>query len=166
MNSFIILLLIGCLSLMLYFYTSELTTDNRINQQKKCTPTKYKFAFILDESVNKYKVHGLWIDECKENISKRYPIFCNSKYTSPHDPTNFIINNWYHQKGLFKYEYDKHGSCFGVNSTEYLYLIIQLYDKYYEKYIKKYHNYKQVFLLLDQNFDYVGEYFVRNYQTV
>lgn len=112
------------------------------------------FAFIYDENKQKFMVHGLWLNTttyCK----------INENYIKPNDPTNFLKYNWYdrnynNENKLFKYEYIKHGTCFNLNSTQYLNLVKNLYEKYYLKYITNAKtNKKEILLHLDSNFNYV-----------
>lgn len=102
------------------------TTFNKKEKQ-------YILTFTYDENLNRYMIHGLWLDST---------IYCNDyEYDIPHDPNNFIKRNWYDrnknsiENTLFKYEYVKHGTCFNLTSTEYLNLTKRLYEKYYNKYV-------------------------------
>ena len=133
-----------------------------------CTVNNYYFTFIKDDTI--YKVHGLWPESCKECISCGYPSCCmnNVTYTYPQDPTNFIKNNWFYSithnecNGvrdiiLFEHEFYKHGTCMNIhNTTQYLDIIINLYNKYYEKYVvANCIDHHQLWLYLDSNHNYV-----------
>jgi ribonuclease I len=118
------------------------------------TKKEYIFTFIYDEKLNRYMIHGLWLNNT---------IYCdNYKYILPHDSNNFIKKNWYDkyyrdgENTLFKYEYIKHGSCFDLSSTEYLRLVEKLYEKYYEKYVKNSRiKRKEIWLYLDENYNFI-----------
>lgn len=115
---------------------------------------QYILTFTYDDNLDRYMIHGLWLDQT---------IYCNNyRYTLPYDPTNFIKHNWYdrnknsNENTLFKYEYIKHGTCFELTSTEYMNLTKQLYEKYYDKYITTAKtNKKEIWLYLDENYDLV-----------
>lgn len=136
-----------------------------------CTASNYKFTFIFDNFAKRFKVHGLWIDGCYECDSCGYPTCCNPDkivYTEPNDPSNFIETNWYdsssneecilHEKvSLFKHEYYKHISCSNItNTTDFLNVVIDLYDKYYDEYVlNKCNGSNELWLDLDENMEYV-----------
>lgn len=138
-----------------------------------CTITNYKFTFIFDGSEQRFKVHGIWPDGCKECPECSYPSCCNLQnvvYTDPYDPTNFIGTNWFttqtsdgcaisqNKVTLFEHEYYKHISCTNLKSTtDFLNLAITLYDKYYDKYVTSNCNGSdEIWLDLDNNFGYQG----------
>lgn len=116
---------------------------------------QYILTFLYDDVLDKYMVHGLWLGN---------KINCNGHtYKKPHDPTQFIKNNWYdkyhrdEENTLFKYEYEKHGKCLNLTSTEYLNLVKKLHEKYYKKYVYNVQTDKmQIWLYLDENFNYIG----------
>jgi len=137
-----------------------------------CTITKYKFTFIYDQKEQRFKVHGIWPDECQECTSCSYPSCCNIEnviYTEPDDPTNFINTNWFQTEtnneceinenkvSLFQHEYYKHISCTNLKTTtNFKNLAETLYNKYYEKYvINNCKTYDQIWLNLDNNFNYI-----------
>lgn len=138
-----------------------------------CTPIEYKFTFIFDKTQNEFKVHGIWPDVCLECTTCSYPTCCNIEnviYTEPYDPTNFIQTKWFNTTttedctrqdvvSLFKHEYYKHISCSNDmnNTTEFLNKTIDLYNKYYETYVREQCiGYSQIWLSLDQNYNYVS----------
>lgn len=136
-----------------------------------CTPTDYKLTFIFDVHKNNYQVHGLWIDGCKECTTCGYPSCCNPEkilYEEPNDPNNFIKNYWFnttsnedcvlHKKvSLFEHEYYKHNSCSNLTTTtEYLNLVEKLYYTYYDDFVfDKCNNSNELWLCLDENFNYL-----------
>ncbi len=116
--------------------------DTQPNESKK-----YILTFKYDNRLNRYMIHGLWLD----NVTH-----CDGEYVIPDDKNNFIKNNWYDrnvnakENTLFKYEYIKHGTCFGVTTNEYADLVKDLYDKHYDKYIKNNKsNTKEIWLYMD-----------------
>lgn len=136
-----------------------------------CTPKSYKLTFIFDEKENRFKLHGIWQDSCAECLSCGYPSCCNNDlvYTDPYDPTNFIGRNWFNTTSseectdkrnvsLFEHEYYKHISCSNItNTTDFLNLAIELYDKYYDDYvINKCQGCDEIWLNLDENYNYVS----------
>lgn len=137
----------------------------------KCTPINYDFTFLYDHSSGVFKVHGCWPEICKECTKCGYPQCCNgnkSTYTPPYDPNNWIEQYWYnsttkndctgeHNISLFHHEYDKHISCSEIgNTTSFLNLIMQLYDKYYDNYVKdKCNSSEQLWINMDANFNYI-----------
>lgn len=148
MNALLITLIIILLIIGFFLFFWPYFSNSYEQKEINFAQNGYKLAFIFDEQSLTYKVHGLWIDECNN--------FCDKNmYTIPEDKTNFIKNKWFNGNlSFFKYEYDKHGSCFGISTTEYLNLVIKLYNKYYDK-IKNYKGYKELFVLLDKNFNLV-----------
>lgn len=138
-----------------------------------CTITNYKFTFIYDTKEQRFKVHGVWPDGCKECESCSYPSCCNLEnvmYTDPQDPNNFIGLNWFqtmtsdgcgvfeNKVSLFEHEYYKHISCTTLKSTtEFLNLTQSLYMQYYDKYVIGFcKGYDEIWLSLDANFEYKG----------
>ncbi len=137
-----------------------------------CTITNYKFTFIFDDNQEVYKVHGIWPEQCVECPTCGYPSCCNVDkiiYSDPYDPSNFIVNNWYatttkeectHKSNvtLFEHEYYKHISCTNMtNTTVFLNKTIELYDKYYNKYVNnKCIGYSEIWLSLDENYNYIS----------
>lgn len=136
-----------------------------------CLITDYKFTFIYDKKDSRYKVHGLWPEHCEECLDCGYPSCCNVKniyYVYPDDPYNFIGNNWYNSTSneecsgiknviLFEHEYYKHISCTNItNTNDFLSLIIVLFNKYYYNLVNgKCNNSSQLYLSLDENYEYV-----------
>ena len=152
-----------------------ITEDNYEKNMKYspdiCTPIEYKFTFIFDKKENRFKCHGIWSDKCLECPTCSYPTCCNNNkliYTDPYDPTNFIQRNWFNSTShedcsdnrkvsLFEHEYFKHISCTNItNTTDFLNLAIYLYDLYYYEYVNDHCNgYNEIWLDLDENFNYV-----------
>lgn len=135
----------------------------------ECNVTHYSFTFLYDNSTNNFKIHGLWAEQCSQCYSCGYPTCCNIyiNYTYPNDPDNFIEKYWFNsitneectnKKNviLFEHEYYKHISCTNLTTTDdFLQLIIILYNKYYNNYVyKKCLNYDQLWLSLDNNYNY------------
>jgi ribonuclease I len=136
-----------------------------------CTITNYMFTFIWDNKNESFKVHGLWPEQCTECITCGYPSCCNAYdiiYTDPYDPTNFIQNYWYNTTtseectglksvSLFEHEYYKHISCTDMTTTtEFLNQTIELYDRYYDNYVKgKCESYHELWLNLDDKYKYL-----------
>lgn len=139
----ILLIIIFIITLGLCIWTS-------FNNKEK----QYILTFTYDDNLNRYMIHGLWLDST---------VYCNSyEYIIPHDSGNFIKRNWYDrnknssENTLFKYEYIKHGTCFNMTSTEYLNLTKRLYEKYYNKYVSNAKtNKKEIWLYLNPNYDIV-----------
>ena len=137
-----------------------------------CTPVDYKFTFIFDSRENRFKCHGVWLETCLECPSCGFPMCCNTDkiiYRDPYDPTNFIPTNWYNSTSneecvlhtpvpLFEHEYYKHISCSNItNTTDFLNLAIDLYDRYYDAYVvDQCQGYNQIWLNLDANYNYVS----------
>jgi ribonuclease I len=137
-----------------------------------CNITDYKFTFIFDKKDNRYKVHGLWPEHCEECLDCGYPSCCNVNnifYTYPNDTYKFIDYNWYNSTTneectgkknviLFEHEYYKHISCTDItNTNDFLYLVSNLYNKYYDDYVnKKCGGTSQLYLSLDNDFNYVN----------
>ncbi len=134
----------------------------------KCEVTNYYLTFIKD---TEFKVHGLWPNTCVQCNYCGYPTCCDYirlNYTYPKDPQNFIEKHWFsarahkvcHMRGrfiLFEHEYYKHGSCinFIEDTTDYLDLVIKLYNKYYQKYVLNSNCQEKVYLSLDGNLNYL-----------
>ena len=128
MYRFLILMLIlyFFISYNLIHYTVKLNNSYNyyeLSVQKWCTP--------------QYNIHGLWpqIDSIK------YPYNCAEVTYSPPkgnlllNMTNFW-NSCYNNNEFWKHEWEKHGSCFnlqtGMNEYQYFYIAIQLYKKHYQ----------------------------------
>lgn len=138
-----------------------------------CTAMSYKFTFIFDSRANQFKTHGVWISFCEEAPQEGWPSCCNLKnitYTEPDDPTNFIATKWYNttakedctnnrKVSLFDHEFYKHASCSDDMRTtdSFLNKAIELYDKYYEKYVNgQCQGYDQIWLDLDGDYNYLN----------
>lgn len=140
-----------------------------------CTPILYKFTYIYDHHDNKFKIHGVWPDQCAECTNCTYPSCCdvNIQYTEPYDPTNFINTTWYnttsqedcvlHKKvQLFEHEFIKHGTCMenytsSYTTTNYLDKAMNLHNSYYNRYVNNNCiGYDQLWITLDENFSYVS----------
>jgi hypothetical protein len=135
-----------------------------------CTIKSYKFAFLFDDKTKTFKVHGIWPESCEECLSCGYPTCCNVQdiiYTDPIDSTNFIKKYWYNTTAiepcynnnnkisLFTHEYFKHISCTNIkNTTDFLDLVIYLYDLYYDKIYESCEYSKQLIINLDKNYYY------------
>jgi len=136
----------------------------------KCTVTNYDLTFLFDQNSQTFKVHGLWAEICTECPSCSYPSCCNIKnitYEYPDDPSNFIGNYWFNTTTkeecmgisdviLFEHEYYKHISCTNIgNTTNFLNLMIQLYNKYYVSNVTtNCKGYNQLWINIDQDFNY------------
>ena len=147
------------------------------------TPILYLFTFLYDQT--RYKVHGLWPEEYAECPECSYPSCCDMAfpYSEPEDPNGFIAANWYNSTStnscfseaknevgfaseakneekisLFEHEYIKHGICIkGVNtSTDYLNLVIDLYDVYYNETADQLCSSGQLWISLDEDFQWLG----------
>jgi hypothetical protein len=145
-----------------FFYHKNINLINLKNtEDKKILLNSYKFTFIFDENEKRFKVHGLWPNS-EYCIREKEYIYA----TAPCDPTNFINVNWYnknnsHNLNFFNYEYFKHIICANIpniiSKTDFLNLVIKLYNKYYDKYVAaKFKGCKQIWLNLDENFEYVS----------
>lgn len=135
-----------------------------------CTATNYDFTFLYDLDDEIFKVHGLWVEQCAECLTCSYPSCCNINninYIYPQDPTNFIENNWFYTLTteecteisnviLFEHEYYKHISCTNIgNTTNFLNLVMYLYNRYYQTLVNGSCNgYQQLWINLDANFNY------------
>jgi hypothetical protein len=154
-----------------FFYNGNQIVDLHYSPTT-CTIVNYDFTFLFDNDEERFKVHGLWPETCSECNDCGYPSCCNIdliNYIYPYDPTNFIQNNWFYSLTnedctnkkniiLFEHEYYKHISCTNIKTTtEFLNLIIFLYNNYYDKYVNNNCNgYKQIYLHLNSNFEYNG----------
>jgi ribonuclease I len=136
-----------------------------------CTVENYLFTFIKDNET--YKVHGLWPEACKECRTCNYPTCCNNNvtFTEPHDPTNFIKNNWYQSLAhnncnvcsvskyipLFEHEFYTHGTCMNIrNTTTYLNVVKSLYEKFNDLIVNNScGNYHYMMLHLNNNMNFV-----------
>lgn len=140
-----------------------------------CTPTEYKFTFLYDSNQKRMMVHGIWPEECAECTQCTYPTCCSpdvNSYTAPKDETNFIATNWYNSTAseecneensgkkvsLFEHEYHKHIRCSQIGtSDDFLELTMELYGEYYDEIVQgSCSGYKELWMNLDENFDYVS----------
>lgn len=135
-----------------------------------CTPLNYLFTFIFDKKTETFKVHGIWVEGCEECPECSYPVCCdidNAFYEYPFDPSNFIKTYWFNTTTkeecnnineviLFEHEYWKHITCSNMkNTTEFLNTTMDLYNKYYDKYVKGSCNeHNELWLYLDKNYEY------------
>lgn len=134
------------------------------------TPLLYFFTFLWDYT--RFKIHGLWPEEYAECPECIYPSCCEMSvpYSPPDDPMGFIAANWYNSSttnscidnpykiSLFEHEYIKHGACIkNVNtSTDYLELVSELYDKYYNESVDQLCSTHQLWISLDGDFQWLG----------
>lgn len=133
----------------------------------ECDIESYYFTFLRDGDI--FKVHGLWPESCAQCEECGYPSCCiELDYVYPEDPTNFIDEKWFYSLThndcngednviLFEHEYYKHGTCMDINNTtDYLNIVIDLYDKYYDDNVNnKCDGYHQLWLYLDENKDII-----------
>jgi hypothetical protein len=143
---------------------------------KDCHPSEYKLALLNDtKDVDiPWKMHGIWVEKCKECPDCTYPSCCPLEipYEDPYDPDDFISTYWYNSTAhddcvdgdpivsLFTHEYMKHESCKDPpnTTTEYLNLAKELYTKFvlntneYTKGCLK----KNIYIGLDENYEFNG----------
>lgn len=139
-----------------------------------CNVTNYMFTFLYDHHAQRFKIHGLWAEQCSQCSSCGYPSCCSIDkihYVYPDDPDNFIKEYWYNTTTteectniknviLFEHEYYKHISCTDIKSTqEFLEVVKNLYAKYYKDFVdKKCIGHHQLWLNLDNNYKYIQTY--------
>nr|QYA18561.1 ribonuclease T2 [Clandestinovirus] len=95
----------------------------KCSSPKNCFPSTYTLGLLYDHKVDRYQMHGLWVDSCCKNSSKLvadYPFFCKN-VTWEWEKLKPIWSNltemWYphgdqgQQKNLMEHEWLKHGSC-------------------------------------------------------
>ena len=94
-----------------------------LSVQKWCTP--------------QYNIHGLW----PQIDSTNYPSYCKDViYSNPSGKllSNMTIywNSCYNNNEFWKHEWEKHGSCFnlqtGMNQLQYYEIALQLYKNNYQ----------------------------------
>jgi hypothetical protein len=136
-----------------------------------CTVLNYYFTFLYDTDVSRYKIHGLWANECDECQSCGYPTCCSYQrltYEYPNEFDDFIKTCWFNSTAdgtcitnekviLFEHEFFKHGSCLQINTTlDYVQLVETLYSSFYQQYVyNQCNNSEQLWLGLDKNMSYV-----------
>jgi ribonuclease I len=104
----------------------------------------YYTYFLAIQKCNKhsdYTIHGLWIDY----FNRSYPQFCNNipfKMSDLKEYENELNIKWKScygdSEGLWKHEWDKHGTCFypKMNLTYYFNKTLELFD-HKQSYIKE-----------------------------
>lgn len=170
------ILCLTCLSIFFNCIVTQINSYSKTISKQEYNPTictimNYYFTFIYDGDAGRYKIHGLWPNQCNECISCGYPTCCNYNrltYEYPEEFDTFIKSCWYSSYAdgtcnssdkviLFEHEFYKYRSCLNVSSTtDCVALVESIYSSLYQQYVyNERNNTEQLWLELDNDLSYV-----------